>query len=244
MNRRNFLKTTGMLSLGLTGCANYINKVINERDFQEGAFLLGLSNKVIKSNTKANYILNDKEFYEERKGYGIVLDDYYLTMAHIADFSHGISKMSPFGAYMLLPDEIDFHTEINGKKLETVIHDFDNDISMFKIPKDLDVKKFPLKPKTQVNIGEKVGIIGNPELKGFNYRIRRITDLDGIDCFILGLSNGAYKNSIGTDLYVIPGDSGTPVVSMHDKKIIGLMGLHFGGLSYFQPIKNFLKYMK
>jgi hypothetical protein len=219
---------------GLLGCRNYIGKILNEIDLEEGKLFSTLKKYVIEADTKVIYEVSGYEYSHAHKGMGIRLGNNYLTLGHIVNFSKGLPVRAPFGTIYYKTKS--FETSINGTKLEKLIFDEENDVAIFKLPKKIILPEFPLKPRKEVYLGERIADIGNPQLLGFNCRIGKISDMDGID-----LPEMNYKNSIGTDIEVIPGDSGTPVISMSDKKLLGLMGLRFWGVSYFQPIKNFLK---
>ncbi|MGD9275904.1 MAG: S1C family serine protease [Candidatus Pacearchaeota archaeon] len=236
MDRRHFLVTG--LAAGLIGCKNYLSNLLNEIDLDEGKLLLSLKKYVIKSETKVDYFMDNYDRNLTQYGMGIVYKDFYFTLGHIVDFSKGVPVNTPFGLINRVPEKLKFETKINGVKLEKLIFD-ENDVAIFKLPKNLDVPRFPLEPRKDIYLGERIADIGNPQLLGFNYRMGKISDLDGIK-----IPGGeGYENSIGTDIGVIPGDSGTPVISMSDKKLVGIMGLRFWGAGYFQPIKNFLKYL-
>lgn len=238
MNRRDFIG--GLISLvGLSSCAGYIESVMDERDLREGEFLGSLEKFVIEAETKISYSGEKTEV----KGMGIVYGDYYFTLAHIVDYTDGVPVRTPFGMQKIKPGGLTFSTNIKGVELEKVMFD-KNDVAIFKIPEHLRVDKFPLDIKREVKQGERVAVLGHPGLRGYHSRIGRVTDVNGITLDEGSNISTEYSNSIGTDIDVIGGDSGTPVISMRDKKLVGLMGLKFGGMSYFQPIKNFLEYVK
>lgn len=255
MKRRNFIKGTSLIGLSglsvLSGCSingyleEYIEGVMNKRDLREGKFLSSLENYVVESET----ILSYEGHNESIKGMGIIykdgLESYYFTLSHIVNHSEGIDINSRFGLFKYLPKDLEFFTEINGVKLEKLVSNLKDDVAIFKIPSELDnlVNVFPLEVRTNLNFGERVAILGNPDLRGYHPRIGRITDMNGIILEINGLEDKSYSNSIGTDIDVMPGDSASPVISMGDNKLVGIMGLKFGGMSYFKPIKSFLDYL-
>lgn len=244
INRRDFLigMAAGLspLAIGYYKLDKHIENVMDDRDLREGEFLQSLEEFVIEAETKITFGKEIKDI----KGMGVVHKNYYFTLSHIVDYSEGIPTRTPFGMMTIKPKDLKFSTNIKGVDLENVVMNKENDVSVFKIPEHLRVNEFPLEIRERVSIGERVAILGNPALSGYHARIGRITDIDGIIINSNELKDDAYKNSIGTDINVVPGDSGTPVISMRDKKLVGIMGLRFGGMSYFQPIKEFLKYVK
>ena len=232
----------------LSGCvsAKYIEDVMNARDRQEGKFLQSLEKYIIKGETNYSYEGVEKII----GGNGIIFNDgeknYYFTLGHIVDLSEGIIIKNHLVTYRYMPEDFKFSTSIFGVELDKFNFNKKNDVAVFKIPKRLRLNeyKFPLETRTEVYLGERVAILGNPGLKGYHPRIGRITDMNGIKIEIPELDGEAYKDSIGTDISITGGDSGTPIISMEDKKLLGLVGMSLGQgtSSYFQPIKEFLKY--
>lgn len=244
MNRRDFIKGS-VISFGLTGCSSYIEKVMDNRDRREGKFLQSLEKYVLEAETTYTH---SQGITDTIKGMGIIFNngknDYYFTLSHIVDFSDGITTLTFNGPITYKPDDFKYSTKLFDVELKEFVHNKINDVAVFKIPKRLKLGdyRFPLKAREEVYPGERIAVLGNPALSGYHPRTGRITDMDGIKIKISGTDKNIYKNSIGTDIGIIGGTSGTPVISMSDKKLIGIMGLTVGHVSYFQPIKEFLKY--
>lgn len=249
INRRTFLRGLGLsfagtILLNVAGCDDYIEHVLNERDKRDGKFLHSLKKYVIESKTEYSY--EKGTIKNEIKGRGIIfnngINDYFFTLRHIVDLSEGIVSFTPFGVIRNKPKDLEFHTSIFNTKLNKIDFNKTNDVAVFEIPShaNFDGYRFPLDIRTSIYPGERVAVLGDPALTGYHPRIGNVTDLDGIVFEIPVIDNEAYKNAIGTDIFVIGGDSGTPVISMEDRKLIGIMGLKFQGMSYFQPIKEFL----
>ena len=73
---------------------------------------------------------------------------------------------------------------------------------------------------------------------GCNIRQGKITDLDG-----LTIEDQTSKSLFGTDINIVPGDSGCPVVNSNFE-LLGLCSARvFGHFSYIVRIGEFLKYL-
>jgi len=181
------------------------------------------------------------------KGAGVVIDGKYLTVSHILIpswiFKHRYSSIK-------IPIEFsDQKTSLNGKKLEKIVDDSESEVVVFKLPNGLKLPNFPAEPSNEVELGQEVYIIGNPDLRGFNIRRASVSDLDGLDKLEGEEDSFMNRRSVfGVDTNFIFGDSGCPVVSS-DFKLLGLAAfdissLGLPGVGYVQRIGEFLKHIK
>jgi hypothetical protein len=217
MNRREFLQTTGLVLLGgktlFDICQKEYEKHIEYKIF----------NELPKYSYLAQTITNNNKNYVDR-GYGIVINNKYITMAHIINTDKfDTSKKETF---------------IRGQKLEKIIVDWENDVAVFNVPKSLNLKNYPCEIKTNIDLGEKVYLIGNPFLDGINIRNGRIIDLDELNREL-----ECTKGCFGVDIVTISGDSGMPLVNS-DFKLLGLVQSTINGLGYINKIEHYLKYLK
>lgn len=217
MNRREFLQTTGLVLLGgktlFDICQKEYEKHIEYKIF----------NELPKYSYLAKTITNNNKNYVDR-GYGIVINNKYITMAHIINTDKfDTSKKETF---------------IKGQKLEKIIVDWENDVAVFNVPKSLNLKNYPCEIKTNIDLGEKVYLIGNPFLDGINIRNGRIIDLDELNREL-----ECTKGCFGVDIVTISGDSGMPLVNS-DFKLLGLVQSTINGLGYINKIEHYLKYLK
>jgi hypothetical protein len=217
MNRREFLQTTGLVLLGgktlFDICQKEYEKHIEYKIF----------NELPKYNYLSKTITNNNKNYVDR-GYGIVINNKYITMAHIINTDKfDTSKKETF---------------IKGQKLEKIIVDWENDVAVFNVPKSLNLKNYPCEIKTNTDLGEKVYLIGNPFLDGINVRSGRIIDLDELNKEL-----ECTKGCFGVDIVTISGDSGMPLVNS-DFKLLGLVQSTINGLGYINKIEHYLKYLK
>lgn len=176
-----------------------------------------------------------------QKGVGIVIDGKYLTMTHIINSFYNeekkrLNESIPPGHQIILPDMLSQEIYLYEKKLEKVVVDDGVDVAIFKLPNDLKLPDFPAKPSLNVNLGDEIFILGNPQLSGMNIRSGYVSDLDG--------TNKKNRDSLfGIDIPVVPGDSGCPIVSV-DFKLLGLgLGTISFGFGYVKRIGEFLKYL-
>lgn len=216
---------------------------IKRREFLQAACLVLLSGKTLfnvcqkeykkyieykifndlpKYNYLATTITNDNENLVE-KGYGIVINNKYITMAHIINDNKF--------------DDFKKETFIRGIKLEKIVVDWEKDVAVFKVPKSLNLKNYPCKTKTNIKLGEKVYLIGNPFLDGTNIRSGRIIDLDELNKEL-----ECTKGCFGVDIITISGDSAAPLINS-DFELLGLVQSTINGLGYINKIEHYLEYL-
>ncbi|MBU0792002.1 MAG: S1C family serine protease [Gammaproteobacteria bacterium] len=231
VNRREFLLTLGLI--GVSGklltdiCVKEYNKHLTWKIYNE------LPNYIYKLETSA--FAGGKEQF--RNGMGIVVKNHYLTMAHIVDFSKRRTR-TPFGIMEFDQEVLNQKVSVNKKELEQIIVDTENDIAIYKLPKDLELKEFPCKPTSKRKLGDEVFLIGNPYLQGWNIRRGYISDLDDYGNQPKG------RKCFGINFSGIPGDSGTPVVNSK-YELLGLQAIHVDhSLGYTKKIEEYLKYIK
>jgi len=242
MKRREFIKkgiyAAGIAIVGGKVVSDSLNKAID--GYNQDRIYNELPKHVhdIKVSGKIN------NNYKERIGKGIVVDNKFLTCAHILDLGMEYIK-TPFGLMNITLPVTDLEISVNGNTLEKTIYNVENDIAVCtnrnplpnrKLPEDerfyMEEPNFPCEPSSKRKLGDEVYLIGNPNLKGTNIRKSRISDLNGF-------GEPLSKYCFGIDASVIPGDSGTPVVSK-DFKLLGLLNLAFHSLGYVIKINEFL----
>jgi len=230
MKRRQFLQALGLMTISGkflydTLSNEYQKNIINK--------IYSLAPHVHKSITTSKISIGiNEETIKKQEGYGIVLDNKYLTMAHIVDASN-ITVNSPFGFLNIKRKVIDREVKLYGKKLEELVYDEKNDIAILGIPNN-SIPNFPCKLNKEINYGDEIYIIGNPHLTGTNIRKGTICDLDGLD------NNLETKNCFGIDARVFPGDSGTPIVNK-DFELLGLVSVQFLNFGYIKKIEEYLE---
>jgi hypothetical protein len=216
MQRREFLQITGLVLLG--GKAVF--------DICQKEYAKYIENKIFNELPNYNYlaetITNDNENYSN-KGYGIVINDKYITMAHIINDDEF--------------DTLNKETFIRETKLERIVVDWEKDVAVFNVPKSLNLKNFPCKVKTNIKLGEKIYLVGNPFLDGTNVRSGRIIDLDELNKEL-----ECTKGCFGIDIVTISGDSGTSLVNS-DFELLGLVQSTVNGLGYINRIQHYLEYL-
>lgn len=230
MNRRDFLKTTGLLLvsgkvLGDMCVKEYKNHIIDK------IHKLPKHIHVAETEGIVNGVAPTK-----KKGSGIVVDGHYITQHHITDTK---SFPTPFG--MMEYEIEDAETRLYDKKLEKVFSSPETDISVYKLPTDLSIPDFPCEPG-EVERGENIYLISYPHLSDFIIRGTKIIDTDGHRIYSEDkeLDNDAF---FGFDTPVIPGDSGTPIVG-EDYKLLGLSSYRVSGaIGYGVKIDKYLEQM-
>lgn len=257
INRKEFLKNSLIGIIGLTSSLSFGKQVYDYYSRQNKKNILYkiynvLPNHVHLAKTTLKMI-NEAEkiekLIEENIGCGIILKGKYATMAHISKI-----EFTKQGNYLIIDDKKIIRM-LPGSKLEKKVKLYDyelkelvlnpkTDVAIYELPQELkdklQIQEFPCKPKTKINLGEKVYIIGNPELEGSNIREARISDKDGFNS--VEETNNQKKNSLfGLDQVIIPGDSGAPIVNAN-YELIGLGAIHFNdSLGYVKKIRDFLK---
>lgn len=234
MKRRDFLKALFALIVSSKIVYDEVGKQIQKSDINR--IYTKLPNHVHLAES-VNYIKSEEGGKKQvREGYGIIVKQHYLTLNHIVDASE-LQVMSQFGLLSIHQDVIKKEVSIKKGKiaysLEEVLIDKEKDIAIYKMPDNSNIPDFPARIG-EARLGERVYIIGNPMLKGFNIREARISDIDdfekGNKCFGVGKA-------------MVPGDSGTPVIS-EDLKLIGLCDYTAFGLGYAVKIQEFLNKIK
>ena len=227
---------------------------MNRREFLTATCLVLTSGKILKDvceNEYEKYLINkiyslpeytilakhkftlEEDRIKENQGYGIIINQQYYTFAHIFEKEEMIK--TPFG-YIKIPLDVkeEEHT-IYGKKLEKVVCDYEKDIAIFNLSSDLNLPNFPAEPSDELFLGDEVYIVGNPSLEGPNIRKANISRVNALG--VNGEKNAGY---FGVDKIIIPGDSGTPVVSK-DFKLLGLSSFVKWDLGYIKKIGEFNK---
>lgn len=170
------------------------------------------------------------------KGVGIVIDRKFVTCQHIPDKIKFKEVRTPLGDVTYTRDIKETFCKVKGKELEILVQDTEKDIFIADASPYNSLENFPCKPSSKRELGDKVYIIGNPGLTGTNIRNGIISDLDNLKGIDLS------KYTFGTNISVIPGDSGSPLVN-EDYKLIGIGKMYFEELGYFTKIEEVMKYI-
>ena len=233
MNRRDFLMVTGLFILG--------GKTI-------GDFLIEMRNKKIVNNIYyelpkhihiaeiSGEILIDKETAKIWDyGCGIILNNQFLTMAHVTDLS--VLNDKEAGTNKFEVEIKNKKVKLYDKELEEAVFDIESDIAIYNIPPKLNIPNFPCNISNDIMLSDEIYIVGNPSLSGINVRRGYVSDLDSI----LKKEDLSVENCFGVDKILIPGDSGTPVVNS-DYELLGLCAFSISdGLGYVKRIEEFIK---
>ena len=229
MNRRDFLIASALVlvsgkTLGDV-CVNQYQKGIIHKIYELPKYIY-----------KIDAFANVEGKNEHRHGFGVVVDNHYLTMAHIVNFSKRRVR-TPFG---IMENEVEVKEEkakINDSEIERIVFNDREDIAIYKLPKELNVQEFPCKPTSKRKLGDEVFLIGNPYMTGWNIRKGNISDLDQY-------GDNLPIESFGIDFPGIPGDSGCPVVNSN-YELLGLQATRVEyTLGYIKKIEDYLKYIK
>lgn len=172
-----------------------------------------------------------------KMGGGIILEDKYISVAHIFKPRKGI-----------IPFKLkNKKTSLYGRELKELFCDYSNDVIIFKLPTSLknSIDEFPCKPVDKYDLGKKIYIIGNPGLKGSSTREGEISSKIGAKGDGKKLGLGEDNSFLGYSDSIIPGDSGTPVVN-EDYELVGFCSYYdyHGHLGYIKKIGEFLKELK
>lgn len=240
MNRREFLQTTGIL---LVGGKLILDELIDYNKRETRKDIYKLSDYVYMGK----YETTDKnEHKREAEGYGICLGNYFITVNHIPSSAEKSYTMTPFGVIETGIEIVDKKATLEGLTMDEVIRLPKRDVAIYELNKDKmkehGLEPFPCEPNTKRNLGDRIYLIGNPKLNGFNIRETTISDLDGLDKISVEEIN-LKDSTFGFSSTAIPGDSGTPIVN-EDYKLIGLTNIHFNGLGYGVKIEEFLNNIK
>ncbi len=226
-SRREFFHT--LATLGLTGIIlkKEIVDFFDKRDEYE------IFNKLSKYSLKAKHTATYESGKENSlEGMGVCLDDHYLSVAHIPRSLEVFRIPSPFGIVEMEMDVVNSRTILNGQKLEVLVSNKESDVF---IAAGRNLKNYPYGTREEIQMGEDVYILGNPQLLGTNIRKGKVCDLDDY--------GEESRGCFGIDCPIIPGDSGSPVIG-EDKKILGLTHATNGmGIGYVTKINNFMKYL-
>lgn len=245
MDRREFIET-GLVML-VTGNVMYsvADYIKNEEVKSKNKEQEDIINKIYNEYPNMLHISKTKSVTDEDKelnvsGYGIVINNQYVSVAHIVDSSEKEIK-TPFGLVHQFNTIKSKSTTLYGVELEDIYISHKDDVAVLGIPSIINVNnKFTLDdicfddPK----LGEDVYIVGNPGLQGVNVRKAKVSDLD----FIEHYENN--KNYFGLDKGFMGGDSGTIAVNKGGK-VLGINSFVFGGIfGYSIKMKAYEKYLK
>jgi len=148
----------------------------------------------------------------ELRGVGTVMfDNYIFTVNHVTDFE---ASGMPARLLQTLKGQTSYLVLHDGKEveLESVVSDSAVDVAMFRIPDGTQVNSlpYPTGRTEDLQIGNIVYLIGNPQLRGWNYREGIVSQLEPIEGFGPGASIFFISAPINR------GDSGALVVAVRD----------------------------
>ena len=238
INRRDFLIASAIALLSGKTVYDSITKS-NETDIEQMIY-----NEYPKylhmSYSTAKYV--DMMRTHEKRGMGIVVDDKYVTCAHIVDCSRRYMN-TPYGTMQVVEKMKDEKTMLYGMELKILYQDNDDDVAVLQIPKEVEIKhRFNIddicfdEPK----FGEEVYIVGNPALMGVNVRKDYVSDTDGLT--VKNIPSN--PNRFGFGKALLGGDSGTFTVNKQGK-VIGINSSCLGGLvGYAVKMKAYEKWLR
>lgn len=230
MKRRKFLQA---LTLFLVS-----GKIIHTevKDFIKKNTRWKIFNELPKHVYMANYEgITEKDKKVTQEGVGIIYDQKFISVAHIIGALEKEMFMSPFGMFSENVKLKEKYCKVNGKKLPILIEDQEQDVFIADAGR-LNLPDFPCKPNKRRNLGDRVYIIGNPQLSGQNIREGIISDLDRFG------EQHFTKYCFGTNIPVIGGDSGSPLID-ENYNLKGLARTNAGNiLSYVTKIENLINY--
>jgi hypothetical protein len=222
VSRREFLTLTGIVLAN----AMYNYKLpTNENKIYE----------LTKHVYTVDYMADTENGQKTAKGMGFILDGKYITCDHIPSSLKESVHQTPFGLVRKICDIENEQAYLENIKLTELYRNQEEDIAIYDAYGYLP--DFPCKPNTNINLGDKVYIIGNPGLRGYNVREAKISDHNGVNDLEMS------KYCFGIDKPLIPGDSGTPTVNQ-DYQLIGMNTMTvFNQLGYITKIKHVLKHL-
>jgi hypothetical protein len=160
---------------------------------------------------------------------GLAIDEnHILTVGHstatLDDYDDGLENGMK-NSYIILDSGRDYYQNTSFlpprlvKKLEEVFRDDKLDMVIFRVPKEVLPENVKLRPfpyrygnSSELDIGHRVYVVGNPCLMGINVR-------DGIVSMTEVPVLEGYKGNDGdiiTSIPLVPGDSGMPVIALRD----------------------------
>jgi len=230
INRREFLTWLGISGLSTLEAVRGVKHLI-KKNTQQRIYNLRDDVKIA-----GHYSLIDNK-PQVIYGAGVILNGYYISMAHISRSNFTKRVRTLFGIMETPLNPKNRHVKIGDNKLETLVEDKSTDVYIARL--DKKIPNFPCKPSNRINYGERVYLIGNPGMAGFNIRQGYISDLDGF-----GDALGKAEYAFGVDFAFHFGDSGCPLVN--DKfELLGLAKYDsFNKFGYVNKIELYLESIK
>lgn len=235
LTRRDFMLSTGLLLLFGKDCLN------NYYDKKDEEIIHKIYNKYPQKlhETVTNTKLRNSDILMS-KGSGIIVDDKYITAAHVVDNTI-TEQRTPFGIQSMLNDVVNQTTTLYDVPLENVYLNNEDDVAVFNLsPEQYNLNGFTIDDCCfeEPQLGETIYIIGNPALQGMNIRRGYVSDLDGLK---LHNNNPAF---FGIDKPLVPGDSGGIIVNKKGR----LKGINSqvlsGALGYAVKLKEFERWLQ
>jgi hypothetical protein len=182
MKRREFIKNLGILSALFYAGYNEsfrLNKYFFEE--KEKEMFNSITKYIYKIKTEIKYVIltNDKEIDTIINAYGIIKNGKFYTVNHCVAMN-AYQQVTPFGIVSLPTKTIETKTTLNNIPLKIILKDYEKDLAIFELPEYYNPPEIP-GTFEDVKIGDKIYVIGNPILKGFNIREGRVSDNNGFE---------------------------------------------------------------
>lgn len=216
----------GMIAVASSGGCALVTEAVRWTERQEFRELKSLSKFRYRIDIKQNGN-REEEYHFSHHSYGVVIPRgkhrFMWHKQHVVDH-----RRIPGG-------QSDVY--LNGVKLEEVLRDAPYDIAIFRLPKvtALDnVKDWPTLIADDVELGDRVGIMGHPEMRK-NLQI-------GIGRVINPLGEPEHQKGVFVaEGQVIPGYSGEIVMKIKDNTLCGLVDAYKHSHAYITHSREYLK---
>lgn len=212
-------KIVSLLGAGVISCTH----VSSLDSLIEESWNATIENKTITIDKEGNTY--------ENKGTGYIDGCLYKTVNHVVDHN-STATMTPFGMIEIPYEKKVEKTYVENVELEEVVKDKENDVAIFRLPKELcdKIGNKGFKDSNEVKIGMEVHIVGNPSLTGKTYRKTYVSRLEPpIETM------PDYEGTFGLGVPCIGGDSGSRVFN-NTNETIGLVRASAAGVCYVQRI--------
>ena len=233
MNRREFLVAAGLMTVsGKMLCDTLEQEYQKERESR-------IYNKLPQHIYTVKTVGKIKNIGDRKnEGIGGIIDGKFVTVAHVTDIET-IYIPTIFGMESYKGEIEEKKVYLDGKEMKELVYDRKNDIAIYET--DGSIENFPCEPTTDISLGDKVFILGNPGLEGKMVREAHICSLTGYG------KDNVTKDCFAVNTPLIPGDSGGFVVN-EDYKMIGVTAAvlqgTFGYIKKYSLIQSYLKDLK
>ena len=250
MDRRNFLKTLGILSLTtVTGCvsSNYIKKALEDGLYDFDDILVDcyddLLDGVIEFDTKIKYKHDKKTGEEKSYGLGFRKGNKLITTSHLIR-KKNLRLRTPFGIAIIPTETIDRKVFFPDGEGEIIFEDVGSDIAVIEMPKEYK-REFPFGNSDELKIGTYTTTVGKSLGKNVLVKSGRVVSTSGKEK--LYLSDLVGKENVFLVWGInIPGDSGGAVYAFRDgnPEIVGMVDARYDGIGENHKINHILTIVK